>query len=111
MVPVREYYHLEDDITLWMNPHNFLLQDALEGGLVLVGIELALIAFTFFSFLKLLYRTPHTALPLAMMTGILYVTLVLSSGKGMVSHKFLWLFLVCQVAEMHRISRKKQMVG
>lgn len=111
VVPVREYYHLEDDITLWMNPHNFLLQDALEGGLVLVGIELALIAFTFFSFLKLLYRTPHTALPLAMMTGILYVTLVLSSGKGMVSHKFLWLFLVCQVAEMHRISRKKQMVG
>lgn len=111
VIPVREYYRLEDDKTLWMNPHNFLLQDALDGGLLFVAIEITLLISLFISFLKLLYRTPHTALPLIMMNGVLYVTLMISSGTGMVAHKFLWLLMVFQIMEIYRMVKKKEMVS
>ncbi len=109
--PVRDRYHADDEKILWMNPHNFLLQDALDGGLIFVGIEMILIVCTFLYLLKLLYRTPHTAIPLILMNGILYVTLTLSSGHGMIAHKFLWLLIICQIAETYRIAKKKEMVS
>lgn len=107
---LRERYPLYNEATQWMNPHNLFLQDALEGGLLLLLLQVLLLFAIGLSLLSLLRRSPDSAVALVLMNMVLYVTLLLSAGRGMISHKFFWLLLFVQIAENYRLclpSRKE----
>ena len=64
---------------------------------MLLAFQLALSVATLLSLLRLVRRSRLAALSLLLMNMVLYATLLLSSAKGMIAHKYLWLLLLFQV--------------
>lgn len=92
----------------WMNTHNLFLQDILEGGIVLLVIQLAVVALAAVYTIKLLLREPLHGVTLGILYGILFVTLFLSSGRGMISNKFFWLLMTLQILAWDSLSHKER---
>lgn len=92
----------------WMNTHNLFLQDILEGGIVLLVIQLAVVALAAVYTIKLLLRDPLHGVTLGILYGILFVTLFLSSDRGMISNKFFWLLMTLQILAWYALSHKKR---
>lgn len=90
----------------WMNPHNLFLQDMLNGGVVLLLSLLAVIGAAIFYSIRILRASPAVGLGISLMYGVLLFTFILSSGKGMLAHKFFWLVTFMQILECHKLSRK-----
>lgn len=90
----------------WMNTHNIFLQDMLEGGVVLLGLQLALIISLGVYTVYILLKNPIQGLTVGLLYVIIFVTLMMSSGKGMIDNKLFWLALMLQTAEVYGIKRK-----
>ncbi len=92
----------------WLNPHQLFLQDMLEGGLVLLALDLLVLAAVAMALFTLLRRAPRSAVALGLCAVVLLATLMISSAKGMVAHKFFWLLITALVAERFRVREEKE---
>lgn len=92
----------------WMNTHNLFLQDILEGGIVLLVLQLSVIVLAAAYTIKLLLREPLHGATLGILYGILFVTLFLSSGRGMISNKFFWLLMTLQILAWNSLFPKEK---
>ncbi len=102
---LRVKYYKEDSDKLWMNPHNLFLQDMLEGGAILFVLQLAILLFIAISFVRILKYRVSAFLPLLLANAVLYVTLLLSSARGMSAHKFFWVLIAFQIVFNYYISK------
>lgn len=91
----------------WMNPHNLLLQDMLDGGIFLLLSLLTVIGAAVFYSVRLIRQMPAVGIGISLMYTVLLFTLLLSSGKGMLVNKFFWLITFMQLLECFRIKYKK----
>lgn len=89
----------------WMNPHNLFLQDALNGGIVLLLSLIAVIGTAVFYSIRLIRENPAKGIGILLMYAILLLTMFLSSGKGLLAHKFFWLITFMQIIECHSIKK------
>lgn len=98
-------------VSYWMNPHNVFLQDMLDGGILLVGLQVTIWIFVCISLIKLARKNVSAALSLFLMYLTLGVTLMLSCAHGVVAHKYFWLFIGWQVMYVYATNsmRKKDM--
>lgn len=102
---LRDQYHINDERTHWMNPHNLFLQDMLEGGCILLMLQLSVIISIFFSLKKVLIYSPDRCGFILLLYLIQFVTLFLSSSYGIVYHKFVWIIIGIHIAERYRLSQ------
>ncbi len=97
VVEIRARYYKEDSAKHWLDPHNLFLQDMLEGGAILLFLQLCILLFIAISMFRILFKRPKSFAPMFMANMILYATLFLSSSKGMVAHKFFWVLIALQI--------------
>ncbi len=93
------YKHIEDKPKNWMNPHNFLLADLLNGGAVRLAVSLALAASVAASLVMLFIHRPHRALGLITAMALVYFNAFISGRYGFVYDKFYYILLACIMAE------------
>lgn len=87
----------------WMNAHNLFLQDVLDGGLVLLFLQIAMILSAAVYTIKIMRVDFTRGLVLGLLYCILLVTLCLSSASGIISNKFFWLITMLQMTEYFTI--------
>ena len=90
----------------WMYVHNLFLQDLLDGGIVLLAIQLLVIGLAAVYTIKILVRDPLRGAVLGVLYGILFVTLFLSSDRGMSSNKLFWLITTMQILAWNALPQK-----
>jgi hypothetical protein len=71
-----------------MNPHNLFLHDMLVGGLMLLTLQLSIILVAVISTLRAIRKEPFAGIVLGLLYGVLMITLLLSSGRGILANKF-----------------------
>lgn len=101
-------YQVKERNAHWMSTHNLFLQDMLEGGLLLLGLQLAIIAASGIMILKLLRKEPLVAISLGTVYAIVFATLVLSSSRGMIANKFFWIAIMMLVFQNQRICQERE---
>ena len=94
-----EYSGLKNKPKNWMNPHNFILADFLSGGIVKLGLSLALMGAIVARLVLLFARRPGRALPLIITMGLLYFNVFISGRYGIAYDKFFYLLLAALIAE------------
>lgn len=89
----------------WMNPHNLFLHDMLVGGLMLLTLQLSIILVAVISTLRAIRKEPFAGIVLGLLYGVLMITLLLSSGRGILANKFFWLFTMLQIGQNYVLTQ------
>ncbi len=106
MEQLRLAYGFSDTYTPpknWMNPHNLFLQDLLNGGIILLLLQLSVILTCAGYIILLLRKNTAIGCSLGLMFSVLLVTLLLSCGPGIIANKFFWLLITFLMAEVFSI--------
>ncbi len=96
---LKAYASFENKPKNWMSPHNFVLADFLSGGIIKLGLGLALLGAVMVRLVLLFARSPGRALPLAITMALLYFNVFISGRYGIAYDKFYYILLVCLAAE------------
>ena len=101
-------YDFDELTPHWMNPHNFLLCDIVEGGIVLSVLQLTLLIIMFIYAVKLIKRKPYYGIFLMILYAVVFVNLFLSAPYGMIWNKMFWILLGIHVCENQLWLRDKK---
>lgn len=94
MSVLKDRYYKFVGFDNWMNPHNLFLQDMLDGGIILLLLQVLLVGCILIYIFKGFATSANNSAVLLLMSLIIFVTLFLSCGKGMITHKYFWLILI-----------------
>ncbi|SDM84665.1 hypothetical protein [Acetanaerobacterium elongatum] len=103
-----EYSDLKNMPKYWMSPHNFVLADFLSGGIIKLGLSLALMGAVATRLVLLFARRPGRALPLLITMGLLYFNVFISGRYGIVYDKFFYLLFAALAVESVLAARAQQ---
>ncbi len=105
------YQSVEPKPKNWMNPHNFVLADYLNGGLVRILLSLGLCASIFASLWAVFTRRPGRALGPLTVAAFVYFGAFISGRYGFVNDKFFYIVLACIVTEHALAMRARPATG
>ncbi len=105
------YKSVEQKPKNWMNPHNFVIADFLNGGLIGILLSLGLAASLFASLWAIFARRPGRALGSLTVAAFVYFGAFISGRYGFVNDKFFYIVLASIVAEHALAMRARPATG
>lgn len=93
------YANIEPKPKNWMNPHNFVLADFLNGGLIRILLSFTLAASVGATLWAVFIRRANRAVSLFLAMAFVYFSAFISGRYGFVYDKFYYILLACLVAE------------
>ncbi len=107
----RLYESVDPKPKNWMNPHNFVLADFLNGGLIRLVLSLGLAASVLASLWEIFARRPGRALGPMTVAAFVYFGAFISGRYGFVYDKFYYILLACIVTEHALAVRARPATG
>ncbi|MDF2567664.1 MAG: putative rane protein, partial [Oscillospiraceae bacterium] len=91
----------------WLNPHNFILADMLDGGLVKTIAGIAVLLMLFGTIINMMRKNIGRVLISFLMFGLVVCNNLISSPFGFLYDKFFWITVLFLI--MERLVQQKEL--